>query len=195
MNSPCHHHHLYKCYQCSQFLPKALLTLTLPTLHSPPHLTEHWEVTWTLRGEPDPPVPSWRGKKPRSFPKHSPPRQWENRFWESTLSPQSFSCHHPVPSADSRAVFRTPPNSWFTQLFPSFVSDFLLQSCCSCEERGMSVHQSRAWTAPLGNHGSAMGWGQREMPAPPEEDAPGTKALEAQRGPGWFLLLIIPTDT
>lgn len=50
----------------------------------------------------------------------------------------------------------------------------------------MLTQQSRAWTASLGNHGSGMGWGQRGTmehqlePAPPEKDAPGTRALEPQ---------------
>lgn len=52
----------------------------------------------------------------------------------------------------------------------------------------MLVQQSRAWTAPLGNHGSGMSWGQKGTmkhqlePTPPGEDAPGTKTLEAQGG-------------
>lgn len=51
------------------------------------------------------------------------------------------------------------------------------------------MQQSRAWTAPLGNHGSGIGWGQRGTKGrqlEPEEDAPGTRALEAQGGPGRF---------
>lgn len=56
----------------------------------------------------------------------------------------------------------------------------------------MPVQQSRAWTAPLGSHGSGMDWEQRRTmelqleSAPPEEDASGIRALEAQGGHGWF---------
>lgn len=61
------------------------------------------------------------------------------------------------------------------------------------------MQQSRAWTAPLGNHGSGTGWGQRGTtehhlePAPPEEDAP-----ETLKGTGrtWMVLLpIIPSSS
>lgn len=114
VSSPCHHHHLCRCYQCSQFLSKELLALTLPTLHPPPHLSEHKEVTWTLSqrwgGSQVPSVPSWRGKERGPSPNTLIPGRGRTDFGSqpsllkashaTTLSPQLtpglFSGPHPA---------------------------------------------------------------------------------------------------